>query len=98
MEIRVSLAEARGAETLLLAREHDTIREMAGRRCGNPGNRMLSAMDGEASPRIWSTPRSAKAPSNLSQVARELLDQLKTASPSETTAVIDFSRNRLLFS
>lgn len=42
-----SVVEARGTETLLLAEDHDAIREMARQTLVNLGYRVLSAMDGE---------------------------------------------------
>jgi two-component system cell cycle sensor histidine kinase/response regulator CckA len=47
-----SFAEARGTETLLLAEDHDAIREMARQTLVNLGYRVLSAVDGEEALRL----------------------------------------------
>ncbi len=47
-----SVMEARGTETLLLAEDHDAIREMARQTLVNLGYRVLSAVDGEEALRL----------------------------------------------
>jgi len=47
-----SVADARGTETLLLAEDHDAIREMARQTLVNLGYRVLSAVDGEEALRL----------------------------------------------
>ncbi len=126
-------AEARGTETLLLAEDHDAIRETARQTLVNLGYRVLSAVDGEEALRLCENETPALAildlvmpklggqetaarlaerfeklpvlftsgysqesrglemtgrylqkpysPSNLSRVVREILDQVKSASP-----------------
>jgi two-component system cell cycle sensor histidine kinase/response regulator CckA len=47
-----SVVELRGTETLLLAEDHDSIREMARQTLVNLGYRVLSAIDGEEAMRL----------------------------------------------
>jgi CheY-like chemotaxis protein len=47
-----SVVELRGTETLLLAEDHDSIREMARQTLVNLGYRVLSAVDGEEAMRL----------------------------------------------
>jgi PAS domain S-box-containing protein len=47
-----AVAEARGTETLLLAEDHDSIREMARQTLVNLGYRVLCAVDGEEALRL----------------------------------------------
>jgi CheY-like chemotaxis protein len=47
-----SIVELRGTETLLLADDHDSIREMARQTLVNLGYRVLSAVDGEEAMRL----------------------------------------------
>ncbi|MGB7280947.1 MAG: response regulator [Candidatus Acidiferrum sp.] len=49
---RAMVAELRGTETLLLAEDHDSIREMARQTLVNLGYRVLSAEDGEEALRL----------------------------------------------
>ncbi|HKV23234.1 MAG TPA: response regulator [Candidatus Acidoferrum sp.] len=48
----ISAADIRGSETLLLAEDHDSIREMARQALVNLGYRVLSAVDGEEALRL----------------------------------------------
>jgi len=50
-----SAAEVRGTETLLLAEDHDSIREMARQTLVNLGYRVLSALDGAEALRLCET-------------------------------------------
>jgi two-component system cell cycle sensor histidine kinase/response regulator CckA len=129
-----SAADARGTETLLLAEDHDSIREMARQTLVTLGYRVLSAVDGEEAlrlcesetpalaildlvmPKIGGRETAAKlaerfeklpvlftsgysqesrgletaarylqkpySPTSLSRMVREILDQVKTASPA----------------
>ncbi|HZV87490.1 MAG TPA: response regulator [Candidatus Binatus sp.] len=129
-----SAADVRGTETLLLAEDHDSIREMARQTLVALGYRVLSAVDGEEAlrlcesetpalaildlvmPKIGGRETAAKlaerfeklpvlftsgysqesrgletaarylqkpySPTSLSRMVREILDQVKTASPA----------------
>jgi CheY-like chemotaxis protein len=128
-----SVADVRGTETLLLAEDHDSIREMARQTLVALGYRVLSAVDGEEAlqlcesetpalaildlvmPKLGGLETAAKlaerfeklpvlftsgysqesrgsettarylqkpySPTSLSRMVREILDQVKTASP-----------------
>jgi len=56
-----SAVELRGTETLLLAEDHDSIREMARQSLVNLGYRVLSAADGEEAMRLCETETPALA-------------------------------------
>jgi two-component system, cell cycle sensor histidine kinase and response regulator CckA len=56
-----SVAEVRGTETLLLAEDHDSIRDMARQTLVNLGYRVLSAVDGEEALRLCESEMPAMA-------------------------------------
>jgi two-component system cell cycle sensor histidine kinase/response regulator CckA len=56
-----SFSEVRGTETLLLAEDHDAIREMARQTLVNLGYRVLSAVDGEEALRLCESEAPAMA-------------------------------------
>ena len=56
-----SFSEVRGTETLLLAEDHDAIREMARQTLVNLGYRVLSAVDGEEALRLCKSEAPAMA-------------------------------------
>lgn len=58
---RTQVVEPRGTETLLIAEDHDSIREMARQTLVNLGYRVLSAVDGEEALRLCESERPAMA-------------------------------------